>query len=167
MLKAVELDLNTALLAFWTMVHLERLPLYLGLGLLLIIFVTYLRVRSRPAYDQGPDEIVERAPGARLLGPPKEALPEAKVDLDFALLSQAAYDQWVWSVQAVIALRPRGKPVEMVFYPDARDFKKWPRQFESAWEMNLDWFDFWLRNVRDPAPEKQNQYERWDRMKAN
>jgi hypothetical protein len=87
------LDPNTAILTFWLAVHLERLPLYLGLGLLLIIFVTYVRVRSRPAYDQKPDEIVERAPGDRLLGPPKKALPEAKMDLDFALLSQAAYDK--------------------------------------------------------------------------
>src|ERR1700758_2338370 len=70
-----------------------RLSIDLGLGLLLIIFVTYLRVRSRPAYRQKPDEIVERAPGERLLGPPKPALPEAKKDLDFALLSQAAYDR--------------------------------------------------------------------------
>jgi len=87
------LALNTQLFAFWQMVRLERLPLYLGLGLLLIIFITYLRVRSRPAYDQKPDEIVERAPGDRLLGPPKKALPEARMDLDFALLSQAAYDR--------------------------------------------------------------------------
>ena len=93
MLKGVELDPNTALLAFWLAVHLERLSLYMGLGLLLIIFVIYVRVRSRPAYDQKPDEIVERAPGDRLLGSPKNALPEAKIDLDFALLSQAAYDE--------------------------------------------------------------------------
>jgi hypothetical protein len=69
------------------------LSIYLLSGLLLTIFVTYLRVRSRPAYRQKPDEIVERAPGERLLGLPKPALPEAKKDLDFALLSQAAYDR--------------------------------------------------------------------------
>jgi hypothetical protein len=49
LLKGVELALNTPLLAFWQMVQVEQLPRYLGLGLLLIIFVTYLRVRSRPA----------------------------------------------------------------------------------------------------------------------
>lgn len=84
---------HTALLAFWFTIHIERLPLYLGIGLLLIIFITYVRVRSSPAYCQKPDEIVERAPGERVLGPPKNALPEAKLDLDFALLSQAAYDE--------------------------------------------------------------------------
>ena len=73
--------------------HLGGLPVYGGLVLLLVTSVTYLRVRSRPAYNQLPNEIVERPPGARLLGPPQPALPEARKDLDFALLSQAAYDQ--------------------------------------------------------------------------
>jgi hypothetical protein len=87
------LDLNTALVILWLTVHLEPRPLYWGVGLLLIVFVTYLRVRSSPAYDQRPDEVVERAPGDRLLGPPRKALPYAIMDLDFALLSQAAYDE--------------------------------------------------------------------------
>jgi Lipase (class 3) len=88
------LGLNTTVLAsleLWA--HLRPLALYLGLGLLLLILVTYLRVRNSPAYNQKPDEIVERAPGARLLSAPEKALPEAKIDLDFALLSQAAYDK--------------------------------------------------------------------------
>jgi hypothetical protein len=75
------------------MIHPERLPLYLALALLMLILVTYLRVRSSPAYNQEPDQIVERRPGDRLLSPPTNALPEAEVDLDFALLSQAAYDK--------------------------------------------------------------------------
>jgi dipeptidyl aminopeptidase/acylaminoacyl peptidase len=83
------------------------------------------------------------------------------------LLVDASDGEWVMSVQAVIALRTRGKPVEMVVYPDARHFKKWPRQLESVLEMNLEWFDFWLRDVRDPAPGKREQYERWDKIKAN
>jgi dipeptidyl aminopeptidase/acylaminoacyl peptidase len=82
------------------------------------------------------------------------------------LLVDASDGEWVSSVQAVIALRTRGKPVEMVVYPDARHFKKWPRQLDSVWEMNLDWFDFWLRGSRVPAPEKKDQYERWEKLKA-
>lgn len=82
------------------------------------------------------------------------------------VLIDASDAEWVWSVQAAIALKTRGKPVEMVVYPDARHFKKWPRQLESVWGMNLDWFDFWLRDVRDPAPEKKEQYERWEKLKS-
>jgi dipeptidyl aminopeptidase/acylaminoacyl peptidase len=82
------------------------------------------------------------------------------------LLIDASDGEWVYSVQAAIALRTRGKPVEMVVYPDARHFKKWPRQIKSAWEMNLDWFDFWLRESRDNTPEKRGQYQRWEKMKS-
>jgi Lipase (class 3) len=82
-----------ALLAFGLSVHLGDLSLYGGLGLLLVALVTYLRVRTSPAYNQSRTQIVERPPGARLLGPPQPARPEAKKDLDFALLSQAAYDE--------------------------------------------------------------------------
>jgi dipeptidyl aminopeptidase/acylaminoacyl peptidase len=81
------------------------------------------------------------------------------------LLVDASDGEWVWSVQAVIALHDRGKPVEMVVYPNASHFKKWPRQLHSVWEMNLDWFDFWLRNSRDPAPGKREQYERWEKLR--
>ena len=82
------------LLALSLAVSLSQLSLYGGVGLLLVvIFVTYVRVRSSPAYNQLPNQIVERPPGSRLLSPPQPALPEARRDLDFALLSQAAYDQ--------------------------------------------------------------------------
>jgi dipeptidyl aminopeptidase/acylaminoacyl peptidase len=81
------------------------------------------------------------------------------------LLVDASDGEWVSAVQAAIALRTRRKPVEMVIYPDARHFKKWPRQIESDWELNLDWFDFWLRDSQDPAPEKREQYERWEKLK--
>jgi hypothetical protein len=81
------------------------------------------------------------------------------------LLVDASDAEWAWSVQAVIALRSREKPVELVVYPDARHHKKWPRQLESVWEMNLGWFDFWLRDTRDPAPEKAEQHERWEKLR--
>jgi dipeptidyl aminopeptidase/acylaminoacyl peptidase len=82
------------------------------------------------------------------------------------LLVDANEREWVFSIQAVIALRERGKPVEMIVFPDAGHTKKWPRQIKSTWELNLDWFDFWLRDVRDPAPEKREQYERWEKLRA-
>lgn len=93
MLAEGPLDQDFGLLALKLSVDLASLPIYRGLGLLLVILITYLRVGSRPAYKQTPSEIVERPPGARLLGPPQPALPEARRDLDFALLSQAAYDE--------------------------------------------------------------------------
>ena len=65
---------------------------YLALALLAMILITFIRVRRSLAYNQQPNQVVERGPGQRLLGAPLPALPFAKEDLDFALLSQVAYD---------------------------------------------------------------------------
>lgn len=56
-----------------------------------IVLVALLIVMTRPAFRQKPDTVVIREPGHRFLGPPQPAQPEAAIDLDFALLSQAAY----------------------------------------------------------------------------
>lgn len=48
-------------------------------------------VMSRPAFRQKPDSVVIRKPGCRFLGPCQPARPEAVIDLEYALLSLAAY----------------------------------------------------------------------------
>jgi hypothetical protein len=59
----------------------------------LYAIVTTIRVVMSPAYRQKSDEIVSREPGKRTLGAPQPIAPEAHRDLDFALLSQAAYQR--------------------------------------------------------------------------
>jgi dipeptidyl aminopeptidase/acylaminoacyl peptidase len=120
-------------------------------------------VRDRLNRDDD-GQVIQRAERARLDESQLGSWPDS---VSVPLLVDTSDGEWVESVQAVIALRTRGKPVEMVVYPDAGHLKKWPRQIESVWEMNLDWFDFWLRDVRDPAPEKREQYQRWDKLKTN
>ncbi len=51
----------------------------------------YFRLVNGQAYSQKPNEVVIREPGKRLLGPPRLVASEARKDLVFALLSQAAY----------------------------------------------------------------------------
>ncbi|HXC43676.1 MAG TPA: hypothetical protein VNY51_09165 [Candidatus Dormibacteraeota bacterium] len=58
-----------------------------------VAIATYIRVRMSAAYQQRPDQVVFREPGQRRLGTPRDAAPEAREDLDFALLSQAAYQR--------------------------------------------------------------------------
>ncbi len=50
-----------------------------------------LIVMSRSAFWQKPGTVVTRLPGHRFLGQPQPAQPQAAVDLDYALLSVAAY----------------------------------------------------------------------------
>jgi hypothetical protein len=56
-----------------------------------LVLVAYWRVARRPAFRQKSNEVVIREPGQRTLGPPQPIAPEARKDLDFAWLSQAAY----------------------------------------------------------------------------
>jgi hypothetical protein len=61
------------------------------IALFSIILVISAVVMSRPAFRQKPDSVVIRRPGYRFLGRPQPAQPEAAIDLDYALLSLAAY----------------------------------------------------------------------------
>ena len=54
---------------------------------------TFIRVVNSPAYKQKPDQVAIREPGHHTLGIPKDAAPDAREDLEFALLSQAAYQR--------------------------------------------------------------------------
>jgi hypothetical protein len=71
-----------------------QFAIYLVLAIIAVLVVSsYVRVRSNPAYHQKADEVVTREPGKRTLGAPQPIAPEAHADLDFALLSQAAYQR--------------------------------------------------------------------------
>jgi len=58
-----------------------------------LALLTYLRVSSRPAFRQNSKEVVIMEPGERVLGAPQPVGPEARKDLQFAWLSQSAYEK--------------------------------------------------------------------------
>ncbi|HEY8508036.1 MAG TPA: hypothetical protein VIL32_06755 [Steroidobacteraceae bacterium] len=44
--------------------------------------------------------------------------------------------------------------------------QKWqPAHLHSVMRRNLDWFRFWLQDYEDPAPAKQEQYQRWRQLR--
>jgi hypothetical protein len=69
-------------------------------ALAVVAAATYIRVRISPAYRQKPDQVVFREPGLRRLGVPQDAALEAREDLEFALLSQAAYQRTADAISA-------------------------------------------------------------------
>ncbi|HTM82196.1 prolyl oligopeptidase family serine peptidase [Asticcacaulis sp.] len=62
------------------------------------------------------------------------------------------------------ALQEAGVPAEFVDFQDETHLFHYPIDRALALEQNLDWFDFWLKDVRDPVPEKAAQYVRWEAM---
>lgn len=63
-------------------------------------------------------------------------------------------------------LSDRSRPVETYIYPGEHHIKARPSMRRAVYARNLDWLDFWLRRVENPAPAKAAQYERWRAMRV-
>jgi len=66
---------------------------YALLAAIVVPAFTYFSIRSRPAYKQDRTKVFFRAPGERYLEDSAPAKTEARTDLPFALMSQAAYQR--------------------------------------------------------------------------
>lgn len=102
---------------------MKRFVIYSLTAAAAVAGVTYIRVRVSPAYRQKPDQVVFREPGQRRLGVPQDAAPEAREDLEFALLSQAAYQRTAdaRAVQTGESLDP-DKTLESMGWSPWKDF---------------------------------------------
>ncbi|HEX8669625.1 MAG TPA: Atxe2 family lasso peptide isopeptidase [Allosphingosinicella sp.] len=80
------------------------------------------------------------------------------------LLIQASDREFRMATGTYSALVAAGQPVEMHVFADEAHVKVRPRHRLAIYARNVDWFDYWLRGVRDPAPGKAEQYRRWDAL---
>ncbi|OYW82872.1 MAG: hypothetical protein B7Z26_02125 [Asticcacaulis sp. 32-58-5] len=64
------------------------------------------------------------------------------------------------------ALQEAGVPAEFIDFRNETHLFHYPRNRAIAMEQNLDWFDFWLKGERDPSSAKDEQYARWQVMRA-
>ncbi len=81
------------------------------------------------------------------------------------ILIQAPDSELLESAPPHEALKDAGKPVEMYVFPNEYHVKFEPKHRAAVYERNVDWMNFWLRDVEDPKPEKAAQYERWRRLR--
>lgn len=86
-------------------------------------------------------------------------------NIDTPYLLQIADREYYNTIINYNALIDAGKPVEMVIYPNEYHGKWQPSHKYMTYSRNLDWFNFWLRDVEDPAPEKTEQYTRWHKLR--
>ena len=86
--------------------------------------------------------------------------------IDTPILMQLSDDEYQLSLEAFTALAEHGKPVEMHVFPGERHVKWQPAHRAAIYARNLDWFDYWLRDRRDPDPAKAAQYARWDKLRS-
>jgi dipeptidyl aminopeptidase/acylaminoacyl peptidase len=86
--------------------------------------------------------------------------------MDVPLLIQAADDEYLLALEAVIALREKGQPVDMYVYPGEHHIKWQPAHRLAVYSRSIDWFDFWFRHVEDNDPAKAEQYRLWETMRS-
>jgi dipeptidyl aminopeptidase/acylaminoacyl peptidase len=67
--------------------------------------------------------------------------------------------------ESFVGLKRLGKPVELVWLPDAAHELVKPLERMTAQQGNVDWFCFWLRGEEDPDPSKAEQYARWRQLR--
>lgn len=85
--------------------------------------------------------------------------------LSTPLLVQAADSEYLCSLFGFTQMKALNRPVEMYVFPDEFHVKTQPAHRRSAYRRSVQWFDFWLRDVRDDDPVDPHQYERWERMR--
>jgi hypothetical protein len=71
------------------------------------------------------------------------------------------FTNWEWFA----GLRYLGKPVELVWLPDAKHMPVKPSERMTAQQGDVDWFCFWLLSEEDPDRSKREQYGRWRRLR--
>lgn len=96
-----------------------------------------------------------QAPGFNVDKVTAPFLTEANSGLQYVL--------WEWEFYA--GLRRLRKPSELVVYPGGSHSLFIPSHRKKSTEGSLDWLDFWINDVVDPAPQKTRQYSRWQEMR--
>jgi dipeptidyl aminopeptidase/acylaminoacyl peptidase len=95
--------------------------------------------------------------------------PEFNVDrlhVPLRLQAQGAADGLLGFWGLYSALNELGRPVDLIYLPDAPHMIVKPWEQLAAQEGLLDWFSFWLRGEEDPDPRKAEQYVRWGRLRS-
>lgn len=80
-------------------------------------------------------------------------------------LIQAADREYFVSLQNFMALANAGKPVEMYRFPDEYHVKWQPAHRYAIYNRNVDWFNFWLRDVESGLTGDPEQYPRWRELR--
>jgi hypothetical protein len=106
-----------------------------------------------PPYGEGLQMWLRNAPGFNL---DKIRTPIREVSF-----AQDILLNW----EPFVGLKRLGRPVELVWLPDAAHELVKPLERITAQQGNVDWFCFWLKGEEDVDPMKAEQYARWRELR--
>lgn len=81
------------------------------------------------------------------------------------ILLQMADDEFMSALPGYTALREHGVPVDLYIFPDEHHVKWQPAHKLAIYKRSLDWFDYWLKDIRSGAPERQRELDHWDELR--
>lgn len=77
------------------------------------------------------------------------------------MLLQIADAELMSALPTFTALSENNAPVDMYVFPDEQHVKWQPAHRLAIYRRALDWFDFWLNDIRSPDPERHVEISRW------
>lgn len=81
------------------------------------------------------------------------------------ILMNASEEEFTGALLTYNALREAGVAVDLFEYPGEYHARWQPAHRLATYRRSLDWLDFWLRDVRSDAPDRQSEIKEWDRLK--
>jgi hypothetical protein len=69
-----------------------------------------------------------------------------------------------WEIYS--SLQQQGKPVDLIYIPDAEHVLQRPLDRLASQQGNVDWFRFWLQGSYGEDATRRAQYPGWERMKS-
>jgi dipeptidyl aminopeptidase/acylaminoacyl peptidase len=87
-------------------------------------------------------------------------------ELHTPILAQMADSEYTLALDVEAAWRSRGNPFELYVFPNETHVKWQPSHRLAIYERVSDWFSFWLLNKVDCNANKNDQYDRWFKMKG-
>lgn len=112
-------------------------------------------INGGPPFGDGLNSWITRSPGFNL---DKIQTPVRLLALGPDILVGA---EWGWFAGSFRL----GKPIEMVYLPEAVHVLQKPWERMVSQQGNVDWFVFWLKGEEDPDPSKREQYSRWHELR--
>lgn len=81
------------------------------------------------------------------------------------ILIHASEEEFLDALLTYSALREAGAAVDLFEYPGEYHARWQPAHRLATYRRSLDWFDFWLRDVRSNSPDRQAEIREWERLK--
>jgi dipeptidyl aminopeptidase/acylaminoacyl peptidase len=86
-------------------------------------------------------------------------------DINAAVLFLDDDTEYLYLLPLFSAMRDAGCVVELRVFPEETHLLMQPVHQWMNFEQQIDWFRFWLKGEEDEAPSKQEQYQRWRKLK--